>query len=64
MSRVLDLSPLDDLFAKDEDFELTDAQYEEKIKKALPTNVNYIKRKSPLAQKAQDNGFIISAVVE
>ena len=32
MAKALDLSPLDDLFAKGEDFELTDVQYEEKSK--------------------------------
>lgn len=64
MARILDLSPLDDLFARGEDFELTDVQYEEKIKKSLPKNADYIKRKSPLARKARDNGFTISAVIE
>ena len=64
MAKALDLSPLDDLFAKGEDFELTDVQYEEKIKKSLPKDAGYIKRKSPLARKAQENGFIISAVID
>lgn len=64
MAKALDLSPLDDLFTRGEDFELTDVQYKEKIKKSLPKDASYIKRKSPLAQKAQDNGFIISAVVD
>ena len=64
MARALDLSPLNDLFAKGEDFELTDIQYENKIKKSLPQNVGYIKRKSPLAQKAKENGFIIAEVIE
>ena len=64
MARTLDLSPLNDLFAKGEDFELTDVQYEEKVKKSLPKNADYIKRKSPLAQKARENGFIIASVID
>lgn len=64
MARALDLSPLDDLFAKGEDFELTDVQYEEKIKKSLPQNANYIKRNSPLAQRAREKGFIIASVID
>lgn len=64
MAKALDLSPLDDLFAKGEDFELTDVQYEEKIKKSLPKDAGYIKRKSPLAQKAKEKGFIIASVIE
>lgn len=63
MGRKLDMSPLDDLFAKGEDFDLTDVQYEEKIKKALPKDANYIKNISPLALRAKEKGFIITSVV-
>lgn len=64
MARSLDLSPLDDLFAKGEDFDLTDAQYEGKIGKPLPKDKDYIKRRSPLARKAKENGFVIASVVD
>lgn len=64
MAKALDLSPLDDLFAKGADFELTAPQYEGKIGKPLPKSVDYIKGSSPLARKAKENGFIIAAVVE
>lgn len=58
----LDLSPLDDLFARGEDFELTGTQYEERIKKHLPNDGYYLKKRSPLAKKAKEKGFIIASV--
>lgn len=61
----LDLSALDDLFSKGEDFELTAAQYEEKVGKALPKTASYIKgSNSPLARKAKENGYIIASVTD
>lgn len=63
MAKKLELSALDDLFARGEDFELTDSQYEEKIGRPLPKNASYIKSKSPLAHKALEQGFTITAVV-
>ena len=61
----LDLSPLDELFARGEDFELTADQYEQKIGKPLPKTVPAIKGgTAPLARKAKENGFTISAVID
>ena len=64
MARPLDLSSLDDLFDKGVDFELTDTQYEERIKKRLPNDEYYIKNRSPLAKKAREKGFVITSVIE
>ena len=40
----LDLSLLEPYFQKGENFELTEAQYEEKVKKALPKTESYIRK--------------------
>ncbi len=58
----LDLSRLDDLFAQGKDFELTDAQYEELVKRPLPQDGSYVKNYSPLATRAKENGFVIKSV--
>ena len=60
----LDLSGLDNLFANGKDFELTDAQYEEKIGKSLPKDKSYLKNGSALARKAKENGFSIELVID
>lgn len=60
----LDLSALDDLFAKGKDFQLTDTQYEEKVKKPLPKDNRYIRKNSPLARMASEHGFTITEVLE
>lgn len=54
----LDLSALIPLLARGQPFQLTEAQYEEKIKRALP-KTDYLKRKSPVAKKAKEYGYII-----
>lgn len=64
MGRKLDLSALDDLFVKGEDFELTDLQYERRIGKPLPKSAHYIKSGSPLARAAFEHGFTIVNVVD
>lgn len=53
----LDLSGLDDLFAQGKDFELTDAQYEELVKRPLPKDSSYVKHYSPLACRAKEKGL-------
>lgn len=63
MAKKLDLAPLNGLFAKGKDFELTDFEYEEKIGKPLPGDTDYIKSRSPLAKKAKEHGFTIAAVM-
>lgn len=63
MAKKLDLSALDELFSGGVDFELTAAQYEERIGKPLPTSLTGIKGKNaPLARKANENGYSITAV--
>lgn len=60
----LDMSALDDLFAKGKDFTLTDTQYKKKIGTSLPKGTYYIKNNSPLARAATKHGFTITEVVE
>ena len=55
----LDLSLLEPYFQKGENFELTEAQYEEKVKKALPKTESYIRKTSPLAELATKSGYSI-----
>ena len=50
---LLDLSSFEQLFQKGENFEITEEQYEEKVKKKLP-QTNYLKKRSPVARKARD----------
>lgn len=50
----LDLSALIPLLERGQPFELTEKQYEEKIKKELPK-----KRNSPIARKAKEYGYKI-----
>lgn len=54
----LDLSALIPLFEQGRPFELTEKQYEERIKKPLP-QTNYLKRNSPVAKEAKKHGFTI-----
>ncbi len=53
---LLDLSSFEQLFQKGENFEITEEQYEEKVKKKLP-QTNYLKKRSPVARKARDFGY-------
>lgn len=53
---LLDLSSFEQLFQKGENFEITEDQYEEKVKKKLP-QTNYLKKRSPVARKARDFGY-------
>ena len=60
MAKKLDLSPLDDYFAKGEDFKLTAAQYKERVGKPLPSTATGIKREgAPLARKAKEQPLIL-----
>lgn len=54
----LDLSALIPLLEKGDSFELTEKQYEEKIKKSVP-KTDYLKRNSPVAKKAKEYGYKI-----
>ena len=60
MARKIELDELNDLFAANKDFELTDAQYEERIGKPLPQTKQAITGKNtPLGRKAAEYGFKI-----
>lgn len=54
----LDLSALIPLLNQGKTFELTEKQYEEMIKRALP-KTDYLKRHSPVAKKAKEYGYKI-----
>lgn len=55
----LDLSALIPLLEEGKSFELTEEQYEEKIKRNVP-GTDYLKRRSPVARKAKDYGFSLN----
>ena len=60
MARKLELNELNDLFAANRNFELTDAQYEERVGKPLPQTKQAITGKgTPLGRKAAEYGFKI-----
>lgn len=54
----LDLTALIPLLSEGVSFELTEKQYEEKIKKPLPKTY-YLKTRSPIAKVAKNYGYII-----
>lgn len=54
----LDLSSFERMLQQGENFELTEEQYEENIKKPMP-QTDYLKRKSPVAKKAKEYGYRI-----
>lgn len=53
------LENLDDLFDKMQSFELTDSQYKKKTGLSLPQNSSYLLKKSALARKCKEKGFIL-----
>lgn len=55
----LDFSKLTSLFESEQEFSLTESQYEKSVGKALPTNSYYLKKKSALAEEARKYGFCI-----
>ena len=54
----LNLSLLEPYFQKGKDFEITEEQYEENVKKKLPES-KYLVKKSPVAKKAQEAGYTV-----
>lgn len=64
MGKKPQLDNLDFLFESGKDFEITGKLYEEKAGTALPQDINYLKRRSALAKKAKEKGFIIDKVDE
>lgn len=60
MSQRMNLDELNSFFLGGMDFELTDAQYQEKVGKPLPKNTASITGKTtPIGRKAAENGFKI-----
>ncbi|MBQ8388666.1 MAG: hypothetical protein IJX46_07055 [Clostridia bacterium] len=47
------------LFQAQEDFSLTETQYQKSTGEPLPKDVYYLKRKSALSRVAQDYGYVI-----
>ncbi len=64
MGKKLDFSELSDLFGTGKDFELTAAEYEAKVGRALPKRNDYIKTRSAIAKEAKSNGYIVEMTEE
>lgn len=47
------------LFEANQEFSLTESQYQKQVGKTLPKDSYYLKRKSALAQQAQKYGYYI-----
>ncbi len=58
MGKKLDLSSFEPLMKSGNDFEVTEEQYERAIRKAMP-ETNYLKKNSPVAKLAKENGYKI-----
>lgn len=54
----LDLSMFPPLLANGRNFEVTEEQYENNVKKTLP-KTDYLKSRSPVAKLAKEYGYII-----
>lgn len=54
----LDLSSFAPLLEQGKNFEITEEQYEENVKKGMPAT-NYLKKSSPLAKLAKEYGYRI-----
>ena len=64
MGKHPDLDKLDDLFAKGQDFQLSNKTYEERTGIALPKEKSYIMNRSALMRKANEHGYEITDVHE
>lgn len=62
MAKKPNFNKLKKLFEANEDFELTDAQYERKTGVALPKDKYYTKTKSALANIAKEYGYYIDVI--
>ncbi len=62
MARKPNLSALDSYFKKGKDFRLTDAEYAKETGAWLPRDKYYIKRKSALARKAEEEGYEVDVI--
>ena len=60
MAKRMQLNELDDLFNRNQDFELTDAEYEKRVGKILPkTKSAIVGKMTPLGRKAIEKGYEI-----
>ena len=59
MPRKMDLSLLDQMLDSGSEFEITPAEYERIIGKAMPETEDYFLYKSPVAKAARVKGFKI-----
>ncbi len=64
MANKLNLTILEEFFKSGKIFQLTDAQYLEKIGKAMPKSSYYIKNKSPISKFAKECGYSIEVEEE
>ena len=64
MGQHPNLDFLDDLFEKGADFQLTGRLYEEKAGAPLPKEKGYLLRRSALARRAKERGYLIEDVRE
>lgn len=48
------------LFEANQEFSLTESQYEKSVGKALPKDIYYLKNKSALSRKAKEYGYCIT----
>lgn len=62
MGKHPDLSQLQNLFERGEEFSLTDAQYERKTGAPLPKAKNYILNNSALARKAAEYDYYLEVI--
>ena len=58
----LDFKKITPLFEANQDFSLTESQYEKSIGKPLPRNYYYLKNQSALAKEAKKHGYQIEII--
>lgn len=56
MARKLDLSSFETEFQRGNDFEVTEAQYNERVQKTMP-QTHYLRTNSPVAMLAREYGY-------
>lgn len=56
MARKLDLSAFEPLLKQGNNFEVTEEEYENNVRKAMP-ETNYLKKNSPVAKLAKEYGY-------
>ena len=59
MAKKLLFTELDKYFGSGKDFEISNAQYKEITSRDLPKSKSYLVNSSPLAKKANENGYTI-----